>query len=161
MDGGEMKINRELRTAAGLLFILMLAAGAKATATVFDEADFKCRAEPETFPVELTERGYFRFAKAGVEFEPPSDPPGPTISMVKQISVGIFSSLGVFKFQTGRRDFAAGAAEAGGDGSVFSISRLLDLSRFKFKVSDDPIPTVALLILVGLVAIIALKGRRR
>ena len=159
--GGEMKINRALRTRAGVLLILILASGAQATTAIPDKSHLMRRAEPGMYPVGLVECGYFGPRTADVEFAAPSDAPDPSISMGKQIFGGFFSGSGMFKARADRSIFPAGVTEAGGGGSVFSISRLLDLSQFKLKVSDEPIPTVALLILVGLVAIIALKGRRK
>ena len=156
-----MKIKRELRTTTGVFLILMLVSGARAASMDLDRTKFMCGAELELFSIERVERGYFEPRTADVDFPVPSVAPDPTISMEKQIFGVSFLGSGIFKFQTDRRFLAAGVTEAGGDGSVFSISRLFDLSKFNLKVSDEPVPTVALLILVGLVAIIVLKGRRR
>ena len=156
-----MKIKRELRTTAGVFLILMLVSGAQAAAVVPDRAKFICEAEPELFSVERVEGRYFKPRTADFEFQAPSDVPDQTTSVDKRVFGAFFSGSGRFKSQTDRRIFSAGVIEAVGDGWVFSISRLLDLSQFRLKVSDEPIPTVALLILVGLVAIIALKGRKR
>ena len=41
------------------------------------------------------------------------------------------------------------------------LFRFLDLDLFRLKGPEEPIPTPALLILVGLIALIALTGRRR
>jgi len=41
------------------------------------------------------------------------------------------------------------------------LFRFWDLDRSRGKVSDEPLPAAAVLILVGLVALIALKGRRK
>jgi hypothetical protein len=47
------------------------------------------------------------------------------------------------------------------DGSNLGLLRLLNLSLSRVNPSDEPIPTAALLILVGLIGLIALKGRRK
>ncbi len=154
-------MKREFRTMAGVFFILMLVSGAQAASVVLDRTQFMCEAEPELFSVKRVERGYFEPRTANLGFQAPSDAPDPIIPVGKQILREALSGSGMFNFRTDRRAFSAGVTEAGRDSSVFSISRLLDLSQLRLKVSDEPIPTVALLILVGLVAIIALKGRRR
>ena len=42
-----------------------------------------------------------------------------------------------------------------------NLFRFLDLDLFRLKGPEEPIPTPALLILVGLIALIALTGRRK
>lgn len=59
----------------------------------------------------------------------------------------------MFKLQNAPGIFAADVLGVAGDDSDLSLSRL--------KESDEPIPTAALLILVGLIGLIALKGRRK
>ena len=49
---------------------------------------------------------------------------------------------------------------AGGDWDL-GLFRFWDLNRSRLKVSDEPLPAAAVLILVGLIALIALKGRRK
>ena len=41
------------------------------------------------------------------------------------------------------------------------LFRLFNIDRSRVKLSDEPLPAAAVLILVGLVALIALKGRRK
>jgi hypothetical protein len=67
----------------------------------------------------------------------------------------------MFKFQAAAGIFAADVFGVAGDGSDLSLPRLLDLSLSRLKEFDEPIPTAALLILVGLIGLIALKGRRK
>ena len=67
----------------------------------------------------------------------------------------------MFKVQAAPGIFAAYVFGIAGDDSVFSLSRLLDFSLSRLKESDEPIPTAAILILVGLIGLIALKGRRK
>ena len=67
----------------------------------------------------------------------------------------------MFKFQAAPGIFDANVFGLAGDDSVLSLSRLLDLSLSRLKESDEPIPTAAILILVGLIGLIALKGRRK
>jgi hypothetical protein len=48
-----MKINRMLRSTAGVLLILMLASGAQAATVVLDETDFMRGTETRNFPFEI------------------------------------------------------------------------------------------------------------
>ena len=71
------------------------------------------------------------------------------------------SGSGMFISQPVSRNFPAnffGLAEGVSDLSLF---RVLDLCLSRLKVSDEPVPAGAVLILVGLIALIALKGRRK
>jgi len=63
------------------------------------------------------------------------------------------TETGMFKFRAAPGIFPANVLGVAGDDSDLSLSRL--------KESDEPIPTAALLILVGLIGLIALKGRRK
>ncbi len=67
----------------------------------------------------------------------------------------------MFKFQAAPDIFAANVFGVAGDDSDLSLSRFLDLNLSRLLESDEPIPTAALLILVGLIGLIALKGRRK
>ncbi len=64
-------------------------------------------------------------------------------------------------FQTDPGISSANFLRLGSGGSVLNLSQFLDLSLSRFKFSDEPIPATALLVLVGLIALIALKGRRK
>jgi hypothetical protein len=67
----------------------------------------------------------------------------------------------MFIFQPVPSNFPAnvlGVAEGVSDLSLF---RVLDLGLSRLKASDEPVPAGAVLILVGLIALIALKGRRK
>ena len=67
----------------------------------------------------------------------------------------------IFKFQADPVIFSANVLGVVGGDPDLSLFRLLDLSLSRLKVSDEPIPAGAVLILVGLIALIALKGRRK
>ena len=71
------------------------------------------------------------------------------------------TETGMFKFRAAPGIFAANVLGVAGDDSDLSLFRLLDLNLSRLKESDEPIPTAALLILVGLIGLIALKGRRK
>ena len=71
------------------------------------------------------------------------------------------TETGMFKFRAAPGIFPANVLGVAGDDSDLSLSRLLYLSLARLKESDQPIPTAALLILVGLIGLIALKGRRK
>ena len=126
-----MKIKRKLRTTAGVLLILMLASGVQAATVVIGTTGFMRGTETRMFPFEIIEGGHFKATLTDFIF--PADP-------------GTFSAnvLGV----------------AGGE-SDLSLLRLLDLSIARLKASDEPMPAAAVLILVGLIGLIALKGRRK
>ena len=138
-----MKLKRKLRTLAGVLLILMVASGAQAANLVFDKIDFMCGTETD------------------VEFLVLFDVPVLAISKSMEIvGTPLLGSMR-FKFQADLAISTAGVNKVAGGGSVLSIPRLSDLGLSRLKVSDEPVPTIALLILVGLIALIALKGRRR
>ncbi len=67
----------------------------------------------------------------------------------------------MFKFQADPSIFIANVLGVAGDNSGFSLFRVLELSLSRLRESDGSMPTAALLILVGLVGLIALKGRRK
>ena len=67
----------------------------------------------------------------------------------------------MFKFQADPVIFSANVLGVAGGDPDLSLFRLLDLSLSRLKESDEPIPTAAILILVGLIGLIALKGRRK
>ena len=68
---------------------------------------------------------------------------------------------GMFIFQPVSSNFPANVLEVAEGVSDLSLFRVLDLSLSRLKVSDEPVPAGAVLILVGLIALIALKGRRK
>ena len=68
---------------------------------------------------------------------------------------------GMFNFQAGPGIFSTNLLWAAGVDWDLGLSRLLNIERFRVKLSDEPLPAAAVLILVGLVALIALKGRRK
>ena len=138
-----MKLKRELRTLAGVLLILMFASGAQAATVVFDKTDFRRGTEPD------------------FEFLTPFDVPVLAILKDMEIVGAPLLGSGMFKFQADPGISTADVNKVAGGGSVLSMPRLSDLGLSRLKVSDEPVPTIALLILVGLIALIALKGRRR
>lgn len=138
-----MKIKRKLRTLAGVLLILMFASGVQAATVVFDKIDF------------------MRARETGFEFLILFDLPVMVILRDLEIVGEPLLSSGMFKFQADPGNSTADVSKLAGGGSVLSMPRLSDLGLSRLKVSDEPVPTIALLILVGLIALIALKGRRR
>ena len=142
-NGGEMKIKRKLRTLAGVLLILMFASGAQAATVVFDKTDF------------------MRGRETDFEFLILFDVPVMAILKGLEIVGAPLLGSGMFNFQAEPGISTADVNKVAGGGSVLSMPRLSDLGLSRLKVSDEPVPTIALLILVGLIALIALKGRRR
>ena len=139
-----MNIKRKLRTLAGVLLILMFASGAQAATMVFDKTDF------------------MRGRKSDFEFLILFEVPDMAMAILKGLEIVRAPLLGSwsFKFQADPGISTADVNKVG-VGSALSMPRLLDLGLSRLKVSDEPVPTIALLILVGLIALIALKGRRR
>jgi hypothetical protein len=121
----------------------MFASGAQAAAVVLDKTDF----------MRSTERDFGFPAPFGE----------PVLAILKGLEIvgGPLLGSGMFKFQAGPGVSTADANKVAGGGSVLSMPRLSNLGLSRLKVSDEPVPTIALLILVGLIALIALKGRRR
>ncbi len=138
-----MKIKRRLRTLTGVLLILMFTSGAQAATMVFDKTDF------------------MRGRKTDVEFLVLFDVPVMAFFRSLKIVEAALLGSGMFIFQADQGISLIDVNKAAGGGSALSIPRLSDLGLSRLKVSDEPVPTIALLILVGLIALIALKGRRR
>ena len=138
-----MKIKRKLRTLTGVLLILMFTSGAQGATMVFDKTDFT------------------HGRKTDVEFLVLFDVPVMAFFRTLEIVGAPRLGSGMFKFQADPGISPVDVNKAAGGGSALSIPRLSDLGLSRLKVSDEPVPTIALLILVGLIALIALKGRRR
>ena len=138
-----MKIKRKLRTIAGVLLILMFASGPQAATVVFDETDF------------------IRGRETLFGFLAPFGESVMAILKCLEIVRAPLLGSGNFKFQADPGISTDDVNMVAGGGSVLSMPRLSDLGLSRLKVSDEPVPTIALLILVGLIALIALKGRRK
>ena len=138
-----MKIRRKCRTLTGVLLILMFTSGAQAATTVFEKTDL------------------LRGRKTDVEFLVLLDIPVMFFFKYLEIVRAPLLGSGMFKFQADPGISAVDDKKATGGGSALSIPQLSDLGLSRLKISDEPVPTIALLILVGLIALIALKGRRR
>ena len=129
--GGGEKIKRTLRATSGVLLILMLASGVQAATVVFGTIGFMRGTETRMFPFDIIEGGHFK------------------------------AKLTDFKFPAEPHTFSANVLGVVGGESDLSLLRLLDLIIARLKVSDEPMPAAAVLILVGLIGLIALKGRRK
>ena len=158
---GEMKIQRKLSTAAGVLLILLLASGAQAGTVVFNRTDLQRGTDTGIFPFEVRIGGHFTEKLPHVEFLTSFAVQDVAILRGQEI-VGLpLLGSGVFKFQARPRIFPTNLlGVAGGDWDL-GLFRFWDPKRSRGKVSDEPLPAAAVLILVGLVALIALKGRRK
>jgi hypothetical protein len=158
---GEMKRKRKLSTIAGVLLILMLASGAQASTVVIGKNDFMRGTETRIFPFQIIGGGHFKATLMDFEFPAPFDVLAPTILRGKEIVGTPLSGSGMFKFQAVPGIFSANVHGVAGDFPDLSLFRVLDLSLSRLKTSDEPVPAGAVLILVGLIALIALKGRRK
>jgi len=159
--GGGMKRKRKLSTTAGVLLILMLASGAQAATVVLDKTDFMRGMETRMFPFEIIEGGHFKATLSNFEFPAPFDVLAPAILRGKEIVGNPLLGSGMFKFQADPGIFSANVFGVAGSDPDLSLFRLLDLSLSRLKMSDEPMPAAAVLILIGLIALIALKGRRK
>jgi hypothetical protein len=121
----------------------MFASGAQAAAVIFDKTNF------------------MRGTETDFEFLVLFDVPGLAILKGMEIVGAPLLGSGMFKFPVEPDISTTDVNKVAGGGTVFSMPRLSDLGLFRLKMSDEPVPTIALLILVGLIALIALKGRRR
>jgi hypothetical protein len=156
-----MKIKRKLRTTAGVLLILMLASGVQAATVVIGSTGFMRGTETRTFPFEIIEDGNFKATPTDSEFPVLFDALAPAILKDKEIIGDPLLGAGMFKFQAGPGTFSANVLGLAGGESDLNLFRLLDLSIARLKGSDEPMPAAAVLILVGLIGLIALKGRRK
>ena len=144
---------RKLRTTAGVLMILMLASGAQTATVVLDDTVFMRGTETRMFSIENIESGHFKARLTDVEFLASFDVMALAISKGKELVGDLLLGSGMFKFQADPGIFPTSVLGIAGGDSDRSLSQL--------KVSDEQIPTAALLILVGLIALIALKRRRK
>ena len=158
---GEMKRKRKLSTTAGVLLILMLASGAQASTAVLDKIDFMRGTDTRMFPFEIIGGGHFKATLKDFEFTAPFEVLAPAILRGKEIVGTPLLGSGMFKLQATPGIFSANVRGVAGDLSDLSLFRVLDLSLSRLKSSDEPVPAGAVLILVGLIALIALKGRRK
>ena len=156
-----MKIQQQLGTAAGVLLILLLASGAQAWTVVFDKTDLQRGTDIGMFPFEIVKGPHFKEPLPDVEFLVPLDVLALAVLGGKEAVGNPLLCSGMSKFQIAPGIFPANVLGATGGDSDLNIFRLLGLNRFRVKMSDEPVPAGAVLILVGLIALIALKGRRK
>jgi hypothetical protein len=156
-----MTIKRKLSTTARVLLILMLASGAQAAAVVLDETGFMRGKKTRMFSFEILEGGHFKATLTDFEFSVPFEVLVPAILKGKEIIGDPLLGSGMFKFQADPGIFTANVLGVAGGDSDHRPFRLFDLSLFQLMESDEPIPAAAVLILVGLIGLIALKGRRK
>ncbi|MDX2493520.1 MAG: hypothetical protein QNK27_00975 [Desulfuromusa sp.] len=156
-----MKLKRKLRTTAGVLLILMLASGAQAATVVFGETGFMRGTETRMFPFEIIEGGHFKVTLTDFKFPAPFGALTTAILKGKEIIVDPLLGAGMSIFQADPGTFSAKVLGLAGGESDLNLLRLLDLSIARLKASDEPMPVAAVLILVGLIGLIALKGRRK
>ena len=156
-----MKIKRKLRTTAGVLLILMLALCAQTATVGLDETGCMRGTETRIFSFEIIEGGHFKATLPDFVFPAPFDVLTPAILKGKEIIGDPLLGVGIFNFQAGPGIYSANVLGLAGNDSDLSLFRVLDLSLARLKASDEPMPVAAVLILVGLIGLIALKGRRK
>lgn len=145
-------MKRKLRTAAGVLLILMLASGTQASTLVLDEKYFVSGMETKMFSFEIIESGLFKATLTDFEFMAPFDVLALAILKGNEIVGPPLSAPGMFEFQADPGSFTANVLGVSGDDP--------DLSLFRVQVDTVPIPAPALLLASGLFALIGLRRRR-
>lgn len=156
-----MKTNRRLRKATGVILIVMLVSGALAATTIFDKINLMRGSETMVFPYNLFEGGYVKSTLAGLEFLALFDGLFLPCLKGKEVAGVPHSESTLFTYIVDPDIYTDGALKPAGSDSDPRLFRFLDLDLFRLKSPEEPIPTPALLILVGLIALIALKGRRK
>jgi hypothetical protein len=147
-----MKMNRNLKTTAGVLLILMLASGVPAATVILNETDFMRGTEKRMFPFEIIEGGHFKATLTDLEFLVPFEVLALAILKGKEIIGDPVLGSGMFKFQADPGIYSANVLGVAGEEP--------DLSLFRIQVSTVPIPAPALLFASGLIALVALRRRR-
>lgn len=154
-----MKIKRKPESSAGVWLILMIAFIVQVASLVSDGIGYICLTETRTLPSEIMGDKCVKATLAEKEFRVPLQTP---VFLDGEETDGyLLPFLGIEKFQptlgmgnTKNPTLLQARSERG-------LSQLLDYSLTRFKTFDEPIPTTALLVLAGLVAIIALRRRRK
>ena len=144
-----------------MLLIIMLVSGAQAATVVFGATDFMRGTETRTLPFEIIEGGNFKATLTDSEFPVLFEALAPAILKGKEIIGDPLLGAGMFKVQADPGTFSANVLGLAGGESDLILLRLLNLSIARLKASDEPMPAAAVLILVGLIGLIALKGRRK
>ena len=139
----------------------MLASGVQAATVVLDETDFLRGTETRMFHFEMIESGHIKATLTDLEFPAAFEVLATAILKAMEIIGDPVLGTEMFKFQADPGVFSANVIGVAGDVSDLSLFRVLDLSLSRLKASDEPVPAGAVLILVGLIALIALKGRRK
>ena len=148
-----MKTKRKFGTVVGVLLILLLASGTQAATSVFKPTGFMRGTQTNMFRYEITDSGLLKAMLSGIQFLVPFDVQALANFKGKEIIGDPLSDSKVFKFQADLGVFTTNVPEIAWSASGLGLSRLTD--------SDEPIPTSALLLLVGLIALIAIKSRRK
>jgi hypothetical protein len=156
-----MKIKRKLKTIARVLLILVCASGAQAATVVLDKTDLMRDTEIIRFSFEILGGGLFKAPLTDFDILAPIDVLDLANWKGTEIVGDLLLGSEMVKFQAGPAIFVANFFGIAEDGSNLGLFRLLNLSLSRVNPSDEPIPTAALLILVGLIGLIALKGRRK
>ena len=140
-------------TAGVLLLFLMLTSVAQTATRVLGQNNFMQSTANRIYSDEIAAKKFYTVTQTYSGIPVLFNTPAQGKSQRREIAEVPFSGSDIHKFRSGLSIFAANATGKAGGGSFFSLFQIME--------SEEPIPTVALLVLVGLVAIIALKGRRK
>ena len=143
---------RKLRTAAGVLLILIFVCSVHTWAVVPDAAGFVRSAQKRMLSMEITEGAHVKAALT--EFELPAAFKFPVLDTLRgdDFVRDPLPGSSVFKYRPGRDIYVTNLAGEGETGP--------DIGQSRLQMSDEPVPTIAILVLVGLIAFIALNRRR-
>ena len=146
-----MNRGRMLKTAAGVVLILILASGVQAATVVLEETDFMSGMETRIFPFEIMESGHFKATLTDFEFLAPFDVLALAILKESEIVGDPLLGSGITKFQADPGVFTANVFGVAGGES--------DLGLFRVHVSTVPVPASAVLFASGLIALITIRRR--
>ena len=146
-----MNRGRMLKTAAGVVLILILASGVQAATVVLEETDFMSGMETRIFPFEIMESRHFKATLTDFEFLAPFDVLALAILKENEVVGDPLLGSGTTKFQADPGIFTANVFGVAGGES--------DLSLFRVHVSTVPVPASAVLFASGLIALITIRRR--
>ena len=144
-----------------MFLIVMLASVVQAATIMFENTDFTRSKESMVFPLNMMAGRHFETSPAGFEFPALFDVRSLTILKGGKVVGACHSGSRMSSYMIDSDILTSGAPKPAGSDSDPRLFRFLDIDLFRLKWPEEPIPAPALLILVGLIALIALKGRRK
>jgi len=144
---------RKPGTAAGVLLILMFVCRLHAAAVVLDASEFMRSTKTRILAIEIIEKVQFYAIPPEFEFLLPFNASLLATLRFNKLAGENLPGSAFFKYQADSGTYATNFPGARADGP--------DLGQSRLEMSDEPIPTAAVLVLIGLIAFIALNRRRK